>query len=224
MNLVISVVYLISIFVLTIIIYKYFGKGGLFIWISLNLIVCNIQSAKAIQIFGKLVSLGNISYSAVFLSTDILNEKYGIKEANKSVYVGFVVMVLFLCMIQATIKFVPSNSNISQEALKIVFGSLPRVTFASLISYIVSQKLDTYIYDLLKKKNVSLWIKNNFSTIISQILDSIIFVSISFGCSFLFNECMDLIFTMIIFKSIIALLDTPFMYIANSTENINELL
>lgn len=224
MNLIIIVLYLLVIFFSTVLIYKFAGMGGLFIWIVLNLIVCNIQSVKTIEIFGHLISLGNISYSAIFLSTDILNEKYGVKVANKSVYVGFAVIFIFLLAMQITILFIPSNSDISQKGLEIVFNMLPRITIASLLAYVISQKMDTWLYNYLKLKKCKLWVRNNVSTIISQIFDSVLFVLISFLGVFTFHDCLDLIFTMIFFKTWLAIFDTPFMYIANSIKNANELL
>lgn len=224
MNLIIIILYLLVIFFLTVLIYKFTGMGGLFIWIVLNLIICNIQSVKTIEIFGHLISLGNISYSAIFLSTDILNEKYGVKIANKSVYVGFVVIFIFLLAMQITILFIPSNSDISQKGLEIVFNMLPRITIASLFAYVVSQRLATWLYNYLKSKKYKLWIRNNVSTIISQVLDSVLFVFISFLGIFALYDCLDLILTMIFFKVCLAILDTPFMYIASSIDDTNELL
>ena len=73
-NLLISIIYLILSFSLTLFIYNKYGKYGLYSWICVLVIICNIQTIKLADIFGLTISLGNISYGALFLSTDILSE------------------------------------------------------------------------------------------------------------------------------------------------------
>ena len=77
-NIIISAIYLILSFAITIFCYKKYGKYGLYIWMSVLVIICNIQTTKISELFGLTISLGNISYGALFLTTDILTEKYDI--------------------------------------------------------------------------------------------------------------------------------------------------
>lgn len=76
-NLFVSLLYLIISFSATLVIYKRFGKFGLYSWMCLLVVICNIQTIKLSEIFGLTISLGNISYGALFLTTDIISEKYG---------------------------------------------------------------------------------------------------------------------------------------------------
>ena len=76
-NLVISLIYLMITFFVTLLFFSKFGKYGLYIWICISIIICNIQTIKTTEIFGVTISLGNVAYGAIFLSTDILSEKYG---------------------------------------------------------------------------------------------------------------------------------------------------
>lgn len=62
---------------------------GIFAWIALATIVANVEVLKCVDIFGMALTLGNVTYGSIFLATDILNEKYGVEEAQKSVYLGF---------------------------------------------------------------------------------------------------------------------------------------
>lgn len=210
-NLLISIIYLILSFSLTLFIYKKYGKYGLYSWICVLVIICNIQTVKLADIFGLTISLGNISYGALFLSTDILSEKYGRDAANGATKISFTLMVIFAILMYLFLQYEPGVSDSSQEALITVFNYIPRITIGSLLAYYVSQRCDAYLYNLLKKKYNKVWISNNVSTFISQVIDTIIFVFIAFYGNINVQELLNLMITMIIFKWIIALLDTPFM-------------
>ena len=84
-NLLLSIVYLLFTFSLTFICYKKLGKVGLYLWICISIIICNIQTIKISEFLGLSTSLGNISYGSIFLATDILSEKYGEKAAKKAI-------------------------------------------------------------------------------------------------------------------------------------------
>lgn len=100
---------------------------------------------------------------------------------------------------------------------------MPRITIGSLLAYIISQKCDTYIYIKLKEKYNKVWISNNGSTFISQIVDTIVFVIVSFLGIMNQKEILQLILTMLTFKWIIALLDIPFIILAIKIKNVKEL-
>lgn len=224
MNLLLAGSYLLIMFFATVFIYKYSGKVGLIVWIVLNLIISNIQTVKIIEIMGNCISLGNISYSSIFLATDILNEKYGKKIAQKSVYVSFIAIVIFTFAMAMTLNFIPASVDSSQEHLMQIFSYLPQITIGSLLAYLISQLLDTTLYQWLHKHNAKLWIKNNISTIISQIVDSIIFVSIAYFNVIELSSMIELIVTMCSWKILLAFFDTPFVYMVSKMKNKNELV
>ncbi len=218
-NLIISLIYLLATFGITIFFFAKYGKSGLYIWICVSVIICNIQTIKISEIFGATISLGNIAYGAIFLSTDILSEKYGKKDAKQATRISFLIMIIFTLAMQVLLKYKPANSDFSQEALNTIFGYIPRITIGSLIAYYISQICDAQIYHMSKKVFHKVWISNNLSTFISQIIDTIIFVTIGFSGIMSSNEVSQLITTMIGFKFIIAILDTPFMILSTKINN-----
>lgn len=163
-------------------------------------VMCNIQTVKLSEIFGLTISLGNISYGALFLTTDILSEKYGRKAATSATNLSFLFMILFMIFMYMFLHYKPSTSDFSQSAIETIFSFMPRITLGSLSAYFISQRCDTYLYERLKNKYNKVWISNNISTIISQIIDTLIFVSIAFIGTINMNELISLIITMIIFK------------------------
>lgn len=218
-NIIISVIYLFISFLLTILCFKKYGKYGLYIWMCISVIICNIQTIKITEMFGLMISLGNISYGSIFLSTDILSEKYGQKSAKTATELSFITMILFTLLMQIFLQYKPSASDISQEALTTIFNYMPRITVGSLLAYYTSQTIDAKIYCFLKNKYNKVWISNNVSTFISQVVDTIIFVFISFLGVMELKDLFGLMITMIVFKCIIAILDTPFMLMIVKIKN-----
>ncbi len=218
MNFFISFIYLILSFSLTVLCDKKYGKLGLTIWMCVSVILCNIQTIKIAEVFGWIISLGNISYGGIFLATDILSEKYGEKSAKEAIHLSFLSMLVFTLFMFLFLQYEPSSIDTSQDALLTIFNYIPRITLGSMIAYYVSQNLDTKLYRLLKNKFKKIWISNNGSTFISQIVDTILFVSISFLGMMSTKELIELGLTMMLFKVIIAVLDTPFIYLATRKE------
>lgn len=201
---------------LVLVIYRFFGKTGLFGLIVFNLILCNIQVLKTIELFGMTTTLGNILYASVFLSTDMLSEFYGKKEAKKAVYLGFVVLLMAVVYMQLALNFVPAADDFAQPHLEAIFGFLPRIALGSMAAYIVSQLNDVYIFHLLKDKmgERHLWLRNNASTLLSQFLDSSVFCLVALWGLFPFEVWVEILFTTYLFKVIVAVMDTPFLYLA----------
>jgi queuosine precursor transporter len=194
--------------------YKFFKKPGLFIWIAIATILCNVQVLKTVQIFGIVATLGNILYGSVFLATDILSEKYGKAEARKGVWAGFLSLITMIILMNLAIYYIPHESDFAQESLKTIFEIMPRIGFASLVAYLLSQYLDTGLYDYLKNKTEKIWIRNNVSTILSQLVDSVLFSTLAFWGVFEFDIFMQIMISTYVFKFVVSILDTPFIYLA----------
>ncbi|MBI9015521.1 MAG: queuosine precursor transporter [Clostridiales bacterium] len=195
--------------------YKLFGLTGLYVWIGFAIVAANIQVVKMVDLFGISGTLGNIMYGSIFLATDLINEKYGRKQAQKAVYIGFVMLVSFTVITQIALKFTPNEYDFAQSALETVFTLLPRITIGSLTAYIISQTLDVYLFDKIKSKFGSkgqLWIRNNGSTLISQAIDTAIFTFIAFTGVLPFTVVLEIFWFSYVIKIITSLVDTPFVY------------
>jgi len=204
-------------FLFILLFYKLFGKTGLFIWIPIAAIVANIQVLKLVDLFGINATLGNIVYATSFLVTDILSENYGKKSANKAVLVGFVSLIASMALFQAALWFQPSADDWAQESLKNIFGLMPRIVLASLLAFGLSQFHDVWAYNFWKKKWPSrrfIWIRNNASTMVSQLIDSAVFTVAAFAGQLPADVLFQIFLSTYILKWIVALMDTPFIYIA----------
>ncbi len=197
--------------------YKFFGKIGIFCWIAIATVIANVEVLKCVDIFNMALTLGNVTYGSIFLATDILNEKYGVETAQKSVLVGFFALLTFTLVTQVDLHYVPNSSDFVAEAMKTLFTITPRVCFASMFAYFISNITDVYLYALVKKffpSDKFLWLRNNSATMISQLIDTLIFTYVGFVGVFESSIVFELFITTYCIKLLIAILDTPFLYIA----------
>jgi len=207
---------LLTSFLTVILAYKLFGKTGLYVWTAVAVILANIQVMKTIQIFGLVTAMGNVIYSSLFLVTDIINENHSKKDAQKAVWIGFFVLIATTIIMQISIQFIPDESDFLSEHITAIFSVLPRIAFASLIAYLISQSHDVWFYAKLKNRHKKryLWIRNNLSTVTSQLLDNTIFTLIAFVGVFTWDVIGQIFLTSFILKVIVAACDTPFVYLS----------
>ncbi|MBS3985674.1 MAG: queuosine precursor transporter [Selenomonadales bacterium] len=204
-------------FALILFTFRFFGKVGMYCWIVLSIIVCNIEVLKTVAIGGIVATTGNVLYGATFLATDIINEIYGPKSARTGVWLGFLAMISTTVMLQLTLAFVPHASDWAHPHLSALFSFLPRIAFASLSAYLVSQFMDIHIFVRLRAKfssNKYIWLRNNGSTLLSQLVDSVVFSLLAFTGVFPWDIVLQITASTYLLKAVIALLDTPFVYIA----------
>lgn len=198
--------------------YKLFGRNGLFAFAIFGTLLGNIAVCKTIDLFGVSTTAGNVLYASTFLVTDILSEKYGKKEATKAVKYSFAIMLLWLLGTQLILMFTPNANDYISPSLQVVFGLVPRITIASLIGFVCSQNIDVFLYHFIWSKTgedkTKLWLRNNGSTLISQAIDTIIFTTLAFWGVYPTEVFTSILITTYVFKAIVALLDTPFIYLA----------
>ena len=202
----------------------YILLGALFIT---SLVVSNLIFQKFfywypfdIEIFGsKLfeISVGILPYPITFLITDLISEIYGKKRANDVVVTG-IFASLFSLLIIYTASMVPATpwSYVKDDMFNTVFGNSAIAVFASMLTYLFAQFVDIQIYHFWKKltKGRHLWLRNNFSTWFSQFVDTftIVFLLCSFGIIDWANF-NGLLISGFLFKVIVAVLDTPLLYL-----------
>ena len=221
-NEILWIVFLLIDLSVTILVFLKFGKEGLFVLIGVNIILCNIQVLKLVNLFSVTVTLGNILYGSIYFATDLLGEFYGRKEAYKGVFFGFGAMLLMTVFMQAALLFVPAPDDFINESMRNIFSMMPRIALASVIAYLISQLHDVWIYNVYKKKTggKKLWLRNNASTMVSQLIDTSVFVTIAFWNVVSKEIFISIMITTYVMKAAIALLDTPFIYIAKRFKSV----
>ncbi len=184
----------------------------------------NIQVTKLIEILGLTATLGNAIYGSIFLVTD--NEKYGQKEAKKAVWLGFMSLLMMTLIMQVVLQFQPSPDDFTQSSLETIFGLIPRIALGSIIAYIISQYTDVIIFSFLRKlfpSDGAFWIRNNGSTMLSQLLDTLIFTSIAFLGELSTDIWLSIFISTYILKFlVVSIIGTPFGYMAKRITPLDE--
>lgn len=202
--------------------YRLFGKSGLFAMTSIATILANVEVLMLVDAFGINQTLGNVMFASTFLITDILSENEGKKSASKAVWIGVFTSIVMLMFTQYWMLYTPSSEDWARDAISQIFSTTPRLVFASFTGYVISQRLDVWLYHAWwgfteKKygdKKRFLWIRNNFSTLISQVVNTVIFTLIAFGGWYETKTMFTVMLSSYIVYVFTSILDTPCVYIA----------
>lgn len=187
------------------------GVGLLIGMFTATIIITAVIASKLVTIGPFTVSASIIVFSASFFLTDVISEFWGKKEAQKAVWAGLWGNILAIVAIALAILWEPATVWEGQEAFVATLSSTFRITLASVVAYVVAQSHDVWAFHFWKEKTGGkhLWFRNNLSTGVSQILDSIIFATIAF---YGIIPVTPVIIATIVVKFIIAAVDTPVIY------------
>ena len=207
---------------LAILLYRFFGKYGLYAAVILGIILGNLQGGKVseLELFGYsfTVSMGAILYSGIYFATDVLNEKFGKEEANRAVMLGFVANIAVMITLFISIQFRPSDITGSalevHNAITTLAGYSPIFVIGSLTSYLISQTFDVWLFHKIRTYTgeSKLWLRNNLSTVTSQLLDTMIYQFTWVLAGMDLKTAFLIAVTNYIFKVLIAGIDTIFIY------------
>ena len=188
-----------------------------------SLVVGNIiGTTKFVNVFGLIVPAGTLAYPFTFLATDLICELYGKKRAQVLVWVGFA-MNFFMLGLMMLGHYLKDASGVSgaTSTFESVYGFMIGNVIASMFAYLVAQSVDVKLFHFWKNltKGKHLWLRNNLSTVVSQLVDttailSVLYIANNLGDSIrTISDLISLIIASYLFKFFIALLDTPLFYI-----------
>ncbi|QIH75944.1 queuosine precursor transporter [Macrococcoides canis] len=206
-------------FLMLVMMYRFFGKEGLFVWVAIGTIIANIQVTKSVELFGITATLGNVLFASIYLATDILNDRYGRQVAKKAVWLGFSSAIIMTILMTISLQFNPAANDIAQQSLETLFGVVPRIVLGSIVAYIIGQYVDVYLFNLIKKRfssNRTFFIRAYGSTVFSSIIDTALFTLIAFTGLMPGNVLFEIFITTYIFKLLSTILNIPFGYWAKS--------
>lgn len=203
-----------------------------------------IGITRFIQLGPMALAVGVLPYPITFLCTDLICELYGKSRANFLVTVGlglnfFILLILFLGeaipavpatsmppwqVLQLAAPVALPNGDVVQDSVglyQLIYATSSGAVFASMLAYIAAQYCDVKLFHFFKRitRGKHLWIRNNFSTLISQMVDSIMVISVTFGAAFYRGEMtLEVLLVLVgsnyLFKASVALLDTGPFYFA----------
>lgn len=188
----------------------------------IGLVMSNLFGGKIISVLGFTVAGAIITYPLTFLSTDIIGEIWGKQEANDCVKIGIIVQLIFLALGYLSLAIPPQEASESlQQSLTVVLNQGLRMTLASLGAFSVSQFLDVFLFHKLKERcsGKKKWLRNNLSTMTSQLVDTLIFITIAFYG--VVDNLPAMVLGQYVIKLLLALGDTPFFYFFTRRTNQN---
>lgn len=200
----------------------YLILAGLFIaaLVSCNLIFQKFFSWDAFGLYTFEISAGIIAYPVTFLITDIISEIYGRRKANQVIIAGLFASLFVLGLILIA-ESVPATdwSPVNDATFSQVFGLTGVAVGASMLAYLLAQFIDVKLFHFWKQLTDSkhLWLRNNGSTFVSQLVDTAtVLALLCFAGAIEWNKFGILLLNGFLFKILMALIDTPILYLATS--------
>lgn len=192
------------------------GKKYLFAWIPVALILANLTVAKQVDFFGMQCPLGNVLFASTFLATDIISEKYGKAEAKKAINIGMVFLVFFILYMQFVLLYIPNELDIANDYMKGMYHIDTRMAIASVVMCYLANLADVTIYNKIKSITGSkyMWVRNNLSTAFCNSAENFGFMFIAFIGLMPAHEIMVSAIIVSVLEIVIALCDTPFLYLS----------
>lgn len=199
---------------------------------AVSLVISNVVTSKliytGISLFGTVITLPGaaLCYAITFLATDVIGEIWGKKEANQTVMLGFIGQILATVLIIFT-QYLPAADTTVQGAYQTILGQNYIFVIGSLVAYWASQTWDVMVFHKIRDRYIKKrgtreggrWIWNNASTMTSQIVDTVLFIGISFGVGFgwffqpeMWPSLAAMMVGQYVLKFILAALDTPIFY------------
>lgn len=201
--------------------YRLFGKTGLYATTVIATILANIEVLILVDAFGMEQTLGNVMFASTYLITDILSENEGKQSAAKAVKLGVFTSLAMLVLSQYWLLYTPAVSDWASGHIGAIFSSTPRVLLASFIGYAVSQRFDVWLYHrwwaMTERRSGSrtkfLWLRNNGSTLISQLVNTVIFTLTAFAGMYDTSTLINILLSSYVIYIFTSLLDTPAVYL-----------
>lgn len=211
--------------------YRLLGRTGLYMWTVVATIAANIEALILVDAFGMEQTLGNILFASTFLVTDILSETESKKSANTAVKIGIIVSISFVALSQLWLLYTPSANDWAMPSIQAIFSNTPRMMLVSVAVYGIVQVFDVFAYHAIWKhtkkifgdSRKGLWIRNNGSTLLSQLMNTVLFTFGAFygkhSMATLISICLS---SYVIFIAT-SILDTPVVYLARRLKERNQI-
>lgn len=210
--------------------YRLLGDIGLYAWTCIATITANIEVLILVNAFGMEQTLGNILFASTFLVTDILSEVSGKKNAQKAVNLGILTSMAFILISQSWLYYTPSPNDWAHPSITAIFTNTPRLMLASFLVYAICQKFDVWAYHrwwkfterLCGDSRRFLWVRNNGSTLVSQLLNTVLYTFGAFWGMYSFPVLMNIALSSYVIFVVTSLADTPVVYLARKIHELEK--
>ncbi|HZG14453.1 MAG TPA: queuosine precursor transporter [Candidatus Bathyarchaeia archaeon] len=178
-------------------------------------ILANVVATKIADLGLAFATVAILFYPITFIIDNTISEVWGKHIARRVVWTGLIANILMTLVFFISIRVPAAPFYDQQQAFETILGSVPRIALASIVAYSISQHLDIFLFLGIRKKTQGkhLWLRNNVSTWVSQLIDTVIFTFVAFFGTIPLEEIWGIITTEYTLKIIIAVVSTPIVYL-----------
>lgn len=178
------------------------------------LLISNVVGGKLCLIWGFKIGGANLLFPLTYIFGDVFTEVYGYAASRRAIWLGFICSFLLSAMGMIMVALPPHPEWHNQEAFATVFGFVPKMVLASLIAYWCGEFSNSITLAKLKvyTRGKHLWARTISSTVVGQLVDTSVFLSLAFGATLGVNSLLELIITSYSFKVIYEIVATPLTY------------
>ncbi len=210
--------------------YRLLGRVGLYAMTVITTLLANIEVLMLVDAFGMEQTLGNVTFAATYLITDILSENEGEKPAARAVWLGMFSSAAMLILTRYWLLYLPADGDWARPSVEAIFSTTPRLLLGSFLGYAVSQRFDVWLYHLIWKRTEAksgdksrfLWLRNNAATLISQVVNTLLFTTVAFAGMYEWSTFFSILISSYVIYICTSLLDTPFVYLSRSMKQKNK--
>lgn len=182
-------------------------------------LVSNLVAAKIVGFNFLIATLyapaATVFFSVTFLISDIINERFGRAEAQRTIVIAALAQVAFVAFSYIALVATPAPFFNGQVAFQVVLSAVPRIALAGIVTFFISEMLDTYLYSWFRKQTEGrhLWMRYTFSVLPAMLIDSALFVVLAFAGV---QPLLPLIIGLTVIKYLVGLVNMPLMYAARA--------
>lgn len=199
-----------------ILLFKKYKKEGLYFWIIASIILTNIMALKTTNILEIDVALGSILYVGIFIAMNLIIQKHGVESIKKIAITTISASTISVLMITLFTLFYNSSINIDTNiSFNILFSNNIRIFLASVITFAISVYINAGIYSKLRIDNNKIFVNNMVAILITQFIDTVLFMGIAFGGTLSLKVIISSIAIRLIIKYITGIIGTIVIYIGN---------
>ncbi len=211
--------------------YRLFGKVGMYAITAISTILANIEVLVLVDGFGMEQTLGNVMFASTYLITDILSENESKESASRAVWLGVFASAAMFIFTQYWQLYNPAESDWAMPHIRAIFSTTLRLLLGSFLGYAVSQRIDVWLYHRIWKTTTEksgdskrfLWLRNNAATLISQIINTVMFTLIAFAGVYDNSTLISIMISSYVVYIFTSLADTPAVYFARVMKQKNKI-
>lgn len=184
-------------------------------FLCVQIILMNLFVTKEILFFGFVATAADVYTIGIALTLNLIQEYYGIDKARRTMWLGFYAALFYVFLSYIHCLYIPAPADFTQCHFLALLTPMPRIIAASLISFLIAQTVDRYLFAYLRRvwQRGHLILRNNISIMISQLLDTIIFSFLAlYG---VMSSIKDIIVVSYAIKLITLMLVSPFLVCAS---------